>query len=122
MLIIRFKKNNLYLVRDEKEDALKLVPFAAFSEHYPDVVKVYTVGNLDDIYSVEICNGPHVENTKALGRFKITKQENVGSGIKRSSNLKSSDLPILAIDYGDRRFGIAVSDSKALIEVQYNSG
>ncbi len=29
--------------------------------------------------------------------------------------LKSSDFPILAIDYGERRFGIAVSDSKGLI-------
>jgi alanyl-tRNA synthetase len=32
---------------------------------------------------MEICNGPHVKNTKELGEFKIVKQENIGSGIKR---------------------------------------
>lgn len=30
-------------------------------------------------------------------------------------SLKSEDLPILAIDYGERRIGIAVSDKKGLI-------
>jgi alanyl-tRNA synthetase len=32
---------------------------------------------------MEICNGPHVENTSELGKFKIKKQENVGAGVKR---------------------------------------
>ncbi|NMC09188.1 alanine--tRNA ligase [Candidatus Microgenomates bacterium] len=66
-----------------KEQALQLVPFAAFSEKYGDIVKVYYIGEKDNPYSVEICNGPHVSNTSELGVFKITKQENVGSGIKR---------------------------------------
>jgi len=66
-----------------KEQALQLVPFAAFSEKYGDIVKVYYIGEKDNPYSVEICNGPHVSNTSELGVFKIAKQENVGSGIKR---------------------------------------
>ena len=66
-----------------KEEALKMVPFAAFSEKYGDIVKVYTIGEKTNPYSVEICNGPHVSNTKELGTFKIAKQENVGAGIKR---------------------------------------
>jgi len=66
-----------------KEDALKMVPFAAFSEKYGDIVKVYTIGEKTNPYSVEICNGPHVSNTKELGKFKISKQENVAAGIKR---------------------------------------
>lgn len=66
-----------------KDKALELVPFAAFEDKYSDTVKVYTVGEDGSHFSKEICNGPHVENTKELGRFKITKQENVGSGIKR---------------------------------------
>ncbi|NMC09338.1 alanine--tRNA ligase, partial [Candidatus Microgenomates bacterium] len=61
----------------------QLVPFAAFSEKYGDIVKVYYIGEKDNPYSVEICNGPHVSNTSELGIFKIAKQENVGSGIKR---------------------------------------
>jgi alanyl-tRNA synthetase len=67
----------------KKENALKLVPFAAFTEKYGDIVKVYYVGTEDEPFSAEICNGPHVENTSELGKFKIIKQENVGAGVKR---------------------------------------
>lgn len=66
-----------------KKDALKLVPFAAFSEKYGEKVKVYYVGPQDNPFSVEICNGPHVSNTSQMGKFRIKKQENIGSGIKR---------------------------------------
>lgn len=66
-----------------KEEALKLVPFAAFKEKYGDDVKVYYVGDKSNPFSIEICNGPHVMNTSVLGTFKIIKQESVGNGIKR---------------------------------------
>jgi len=66
-----------------KEEALKLVPFAAFEEKYGDTVKLYTIGNPQNPFSIEICNGPHISNTNELGTFKILKQESVGSGIKR---------------------------------------
>lgn len=66
-----------------KDEALKLVPFAAFSEKYAPVVKVYSVGDPKKPFSVEICNGPHVENTSTLGKFKIAKQENIGAGLRR---------------------------------------
>ena len=66
-----------------KEEALKLVPFAAFKEKYGDTVKVYYIGDKENPFSIEICNGPHVDNTSELGTFKIIKQESVGNGIKR---------------------------------------
>lgn len=66
-----------------KEEALEKVKYASFAEKYPDVVKLYTVGDESSPFSVEICGGPHVENTKELGKFIITKQENVGAGVKR---------------------------------------
>jgi len=66
-----------------KEEALKLVSFAAFTEKYGDLLKVYYIGTQDNPFSMEICRGPHVKNTSELGKFKIIKQENVGSGIKR---------------------------------------
>ncbi|MGI6423258.1 MAG: alanine--tRNA ligase [Candidatus Dojkabacteria bacterium] len=65
------------------EEALKLVPFAAFEDRYGEGVKIYTVGDSTNPFSIEICNGPHVKRTGNLGRFKILKQENIGSGIKR---------------------------------------
>jgi alanyl-tRNA synthetase len=66
-----------------KEKALKLVPSAAFAQRYGDLVKVYYIGPEDDPFSVEICRGPHVENTSQLGKFRIKKQENIGAGVKR---------------------------------------
>jgi len=66
-----------------KEEALKLVPFAAFKEKYGDTVKVYYIGDKKNPFSIEICNGPHVDNTSVLGTFKIIKQESVGNGVKR---------------------------------------
>ncbi|MBQ0099479.1 MAG: alanine--tRNA ligase, partial [Firmicutes bacterium] len=35
------------------------------------IVSVYTIGNVDK----QICGGPHVNNTKELGKFKILKEE-----------------------------------------------
>lgn len=66
-----------------KDEALKLVPFAAFEEKYGSKVKLYTIGDSQNPFSVEICNGPHVSNISVLGKFKIVKQESVGTGIKR---------------------------------------
>jgi alanyl-tRNA synthetase len=70
-----------------KEEALKtinlLASTASFADRYDDLVKIYYVGPKETPFSAEICNGPHVENTRMLGKFRITKQENVGSGIKR---------------------------------------
>jgi alanyl-tRNA synthetase len=66
-----------------KDEALKLVPSAAFEERYGNTVKVYFIGPEDSPFSVEICRGPHVKNTSELGKFRIKKQENVGAGTKR---------------------------------------
>lgn len=62
-----------------KDEAMAKVPFAAFDDKYGEIVKLYHIGE----FSTEICGGPHVENTKDLGKFRIKKQESVGAGIKR---------------------------------------
>ncbi|MBI2357208.1 alanine--tRNA ligase [Candidatus Dojkabacteria bacterium] len=66
-----------------KAEALKIVKYAAFEDKYGDIVKVYTIGSPESPFSQEVCGGPHVENTKTLGHFKIVKQENVAAGVKR---------------------------------------
>lgn len=56
----------------------------AFWEKYPDIVKVYTmVGENGTAYSRELCGGPHVENSKEMGKFKITKEESSSAGVRR---------------------------------------
>lgn len=61
------------------DEAIKSGALAFFKERYPEKVNVYSFGN----FSKEICGGPHVKNTKELGRFKIVKEESVSSGIRR---------------------------------------
>lgn len=70
-------------VEMEKEDALKIVKYASFAEKYSELVKVYSIGDPNNSFSKEICGGPHVQNTKELGRFKIIKEESVAAGIRR---------------------------------------
>ena len=62
-----------------KEDAIKSGAECMFIEKYPDIVTVYTIGDV----SKELCGGPHVTNTKELGRFKIKKEESSSSGVRR---------------------------------------
>ena len=50
-----------------------------FEERYGDTVRVYSIGD----FSKEICGGPHVTHTGALGRFRIIKEESVGTGTRR---------------------------------------
>ncbi len=50
-----------------------------FEEKYGDKVRVYKIGE----FSLELCGGPHVENTGLLGQFKIIKEEAVSTGTRR---------------------------------------
>ena len=62
-----------------KEDAIKSGAECMFIEKYPDIVTVYSIGDV----SKELCGGPHVKNTKELGHFKIVKEEASSSGVRR---------------------------------------
>ncbi|MBU4480275.1 alanine--tRNA ligase [Patescibacteria group bacterium] len=58
-----------------------------FGDKYGEKVKVYSIGNPNashgQVFSKEICGGPHVENTKELGYFKIKKEEASSAGVRR---------------------------------------
>ena len=62
-----------------KEEAINSGAECMFIEKYPDIVTVYTIGNV----SKELCGGPHVKNTKELGHFKIKKEEASSAGVRR---------------------------------------
>ncbi len=75
------------------EQALEMGAIGPFGERYDKEVKVYQMGNDDNIVSLEICGGPHVDHTGQLNeddngkktnkRFKITKEEASSAGIRR---------------------------------------
>ena len=60
------------------EEAKKLGAQMEFDK-YPKVVSVYKIGS----FSLELCGGPHVKNTKDIGHFKIKKEESSAAGIRR---------------------------------------
>ncbi|MCK9345233.1 MAG: alanine--tRNA ligase [Candidatus Pacebacteria bacterium] len=67
----------------KKEEAKAMGVEGSFWEKYPEEVTVYTVKDGGEIYSQELCGGPHVESTGAMGRFKIVKEEASSSGVRR---------------------------------------
>ncbi len=66
-----------------------------FDDRYGSEVKVYVMGKQDsktagtgkigdgDVFSKEICGGPHVSHTGVLGTFKIQKEESSSAGVRR---------------------------------------
>jgi alanyl-tRNA synthetase len=75
----------VYYKEMPKDEALKLGALSFFREKYPDIVKVYFIGSHErgEAVSMELCGGPHVEQTSEIGTFKILKQESVGKGVRR---------------------------------------
>ena len=63
------------------KDTLKVK--AMFWDKYPDVVKIYEIGDTENPVSREVCGGPHVEHTGEIGHFKIKKEESSSAGIRR---------------------------------------
>ena len=54
-----------------------------FWDKYPEILKVYTIGDFENPVSREVCGGPHVEHTGVIGTFKIVKEESSSAGVRR---------------------------------------
>ena len=54
-----------------------------FWDKYPEILKVYTIGDFNNPISREVCGGPHVEHTGVLGHFKVKKEESSSAGVRR---------------------------------------
>ena len=61
------------------DEAIRMGSQAVFEQRYGEKASVYSIGG----FSVELCSGPHVENTGELGRFKIIKEEGISAGVRR---------------------------------------
>ena len=60
-------------------DAKSKGAIGLFNDKYGEKIKVYSIGD----FSKEICGGPHVKNTKELGKFIIKKEQSSSAGIRR---------------------------------------
>lgn len=80
-------KKNLEVREEEMplERAINSGALSFFKEKYSEVVKVYTIFDpeITEIFSQEICGGPHVKKTSELGIFQIVKEESSGANIRR---------------------------------------
>ncbi|HUC94842.1 MAG TPA: alanine--tRNA ligase [Candidatus Saccharimonadales bacterium] len=72
------------LIEMPLNEAVALGAMHFFAEKYGERVKVYTIGDPNGKwFSKEVCGGPHVTHTGAIGSVRIIKQEKIGSGIVR---------------------------------------
>ena len=66
----------------------ELKAIGVFGDKYGETVKVYTMkAEGEKPFSVEICGGPHVDNTRELSeggkKFKIVKEQSSSAGVRR---------------------------------------
>ena len=71
----------------EYSKALQSEALSFFKEKYPEKVNVFLIGDFSfspaQIFSREICAGPHVKNTSELKKFIIKKEESSSAGVRR---------------------------------------
>jgi len=74
-------QKNQKIIRKEisLKEAKKQGASGIFDSKYGEIVSVYTIGK----FSKEICTGPHVNNTKNMGTFKIKKEQSSSAGVRR---------------------------------------
>ena len=80
-LVNKWIKEDIPVTKTEmsKTDAINSGAECMFIEKYPDIVTVYSIGDI----SKELCGGPHVTSTGSLGTFKIKKEEASSQGVRR---------------------------------------
>ena len=83
-------KNGFVVITEEmdKDKAKSEGVEGSFWDKYPSIVKVWTMKNeiTGEIYSRELCGGPHVKNSNEYLKnktFKISKQESASAGVRR---------------------------------------
>lgn len=66
-----------------REDAISQGAMALFGEKYGDIVRAIQIGDIDGLYSFELCGGLHVRATGDIGLFRFRAEEAVGAGLRR---------------------------------------
>ncbi len=87
-IVNKIVNKNLEIKKEEMspKEAFSSGAKGEFGHKYPERVSVFTVVDKSDkrgYFSREICTGPHVKNTKEVGKIKIIEQSSVSAGVRR---------------------------------------
>lgn len=76
---------DLPLIAEEMEQqaALDKGAMALFGEKYGNVVRVVTIGSDDQVESIELCGGTHLQSTGQAGSFIILSETGIAAGVRR---------------------------------------
>ena len=97
------------------EDAINDGALALFGEKYSDEVRVISIGELNGkTYSMELCGGTHVQNTREIGKVKIVSESSASSGIRRIEALRGEDLA----NYEKSKSEEVIAQQKKSIEME----
>ena len=97
------------------EDAINDGALALFGEKYSDEVRVISIGELNGkTYSMELCGGTHVQNTREIGKVKIVSESSASSGVRRIEALRGEDLA----NYEKSKSEEVIAQQKKSIEME----
>jgi len=94
------------------DDAIAAGAMALFGEKYGEEVRVVSMGEGSDKFSIELCGGTHVRRTGDIGLVKVTGESAVAAGVRRIEAMVGASAEAY-VDEQERLLTLAAASLKA---------